>query len=97
MGMQTMSVRFDDEVRWLLKEGQRRTPLTKQELVRRTLRQHLRSVIEQEASTPAKRVTNVEPWPHGALARAYKRTGHEEWDKVEAAAAAAQPLPSMED
>jgi hypothetical protein len=92
-----MSVRFDDEVRWLLKEGERRTPLTKQELVRRTVRLHLRSVIEQEASTPAKRVTNVEPWPRGVLARAYKRIEHEEWDKVEAAAAAAHPLPSVDD
>ncbi len=92
-----ISIRFDDEVRTLLKEGVRRTPLTKQELVRRTLRLHLRSVIEQEASTPAQRVTNVEPWPRGALARAYKRVEREGWDKIEAAAAGAQPPPSMED
>jgi len=54
-------------------------------------------VIDQEASTPARRVTNVEPWPRGALARAYKRIEREGWDRVEAAAAGAQPPPSMED
>jgi hypothetical protein len=97
MDMPPMSVRFDDEVRGLLKEGERRTPLTKQELVRRTLRLHLRSVIEHEASAPARRVTNVEPWRRGILARAYKRIEHEEWDKVEAAAVAAQPVLSMDD
>jgi hypothetical protein len=90
-----MSVRFDDEVRCLLKEGARRTPLTKPELVRRTLRLHLRSVIEQEAPTPTRRVTNVEPWPRGALARALKRT-EKDWENAEAAATAARPAPRWE-
>ena len=91
-----MAIRFDSELLSLLKEGKRRTPLTKQELVRRTLRLHLRSVIEQEAWTPAGRITNVEPWPPGVLARALKKT-EKEWEKIEAAATAAQPAPRWED
>ena len=41
-----MSVRLDKDLISLLSEGRRRTPLNKQELVRRTLRLHLQEVIE---------------------------------------------------
>lgn len=91
-----MAIRFDAELRWLLKEGKRRTPLTKQELIRRTLRLHLRSVIDQEASTPARRITNIEPWPPGVLTRALRKT-EKDWEEIEAAATAAQPAPRWED
>jgi hypothetical protein len=91
-----MAIRFDEEVRSLLKEGARRTPLTKQELVRRTLRLHLRSVIDEEASTPVKRLTNVEPWPRGVLARALRKT-EKDWEQIEAAATAARPKPRWDD
>ncbi len=91
-----MSIRFDEEVRSLLREGVRRTPLTKQELVRRTVRLHLRSVIEQEASTPIARLTNVKPWPKDVLTRAWKRTD-KDWEKAEAAAMAARRPPRWDD
>jgi hypothetical protein len=91
-----MAIRFDAELLSMLKEGKRRTPLTKQELVGRTLRLHLRSVIDQEASRPAKRITNVEPWPPGVLARALTKT-EQDWEEIEAAATAAQPAPRWED
>lgn len=90
-----MAVRFDDEVRGLLTEGARRTPLSKQELIRRTLRQFLRVVIDQEVSTPVKRITNIEPWPRGALAKAWKKTD-QEWARSEAAAMAARRPPRMD-
>src|SRR5216684_4027943 len=72
-----MSVRLDRELLSLLSEGRRRTPLNKQELVRRTLRLHLRDVIENESVVPQSRITKVSPWPRGALARAYKRVGND--------------------
>src|SRR5947207_8396887 len=88
--MKTMplSIRLDKELQSLLSEGARRTPFNKRELLRRTLRLHLREVIEREAVTPPLRVTNVQPWPPGALAKAYKRLGRG-WDRIEAAATAA--------
>ena len=70
-----MPIRIEKELRDLLKEGARRTPHKKQELIRLTLRKHLREVIEEEAVKPkAGRVTNIEPWPKGVLARIYKET-----------------------
>ena len=91
-----ISVRLDKELLSLLAEGRRRTPLNKQELVRRTLRLHLREVIEGEAKIPISRLTTVSPWPRGALNRAYKRAD-KDWDDVEARAAAAQGTPSWGD
>jgi len=91
-----MSIRFDEDVRSLLREGVRRTPLTRQELVRRTVRLHLRSVIEQEASAPVARLTNINPWPRGVLTRAWKRTD-KDWEEVEAAAMAARHPPRWND
>jgi hypothetical protein len=95
-----MPIRIEKQLVDLLKEGARRTPHKKQELIRITLRKHLRDVIEQEATKPGKgRVTNIEPWPPGALADAYKRTAHEGWDEVEEAAVRAgqKRRPSMDD
>ena len=86
-----ISVRLDRELLSLLSEGRRRTPLNKQELVRRTLRRHLREVIESEAKSPISKLTTVSPWPRGALKRAYKRAD-KDWDDVEARAAAAQAV-----
>lgn len=99
MPVAPMPIRIEEELVSLLAEGARRTPHKKQELIRLTLRRHLREVIEQEATQPAEtRVTNIDPWPKGALARAYKRTRQEGWDKVEAAAVrAGQRPPSMDD
>jgi hypothetical protein len=91
-----LSIRLDKELRLLLSEGARRTPFNQRELLRRTLRLHLRQVIEQEAIVPAPRLTNVTPWPRGALAKAYRRI-EKEWERIEAAATAAQGRPSWED
>ncbi len=91
-----LSIRLDKELRLLLSEGARRTPFNQRELLRRTLRLHLREVIEREALAPATRLTNIVPWPRGALAKAY-RTTEKEWERAEAAATAAQGQPSWED
>ena len=65
-----MSIRLDKQLRSLLAEGVRRTPYNQRELLRRTLRLHLREVIESEAIRPTGPLTNLKPWPRGALARA---------------------------
>jgi hypothetical protein len=97
--MKTMplSIRLDKQLCSLLAEGARRTPLNQRELLRRTLRLHLRDVIEREAVQPQERLTNLEPWPRGALARAYRRTADKGWEDIEAAATVAQGLPAWED
>ena len=92
-----VSIRLDKQLRSLLAEGARRTPLNQRELLRRTLRLHLRDVIEREAVHPRTRITNLEPWPAGALARAYKRTADRQWERIEAAATAAQGRASWDD
>lgn len=91
-----ISIRLDEELRSLLSEGSRRTPFNQRELLRRTLRLHLRDVIEREAVVPAPRLTNVEPWPRGTLAKAYRRS-EKAWERTEAAATAAQGQPSWND
>ena len=92
-----MAVRLDKSLLDALCEGALRTPHKKQELVRLTLRRHLREVIEQEAViTTARRVTNIEPWPEAVIARAYKRIG-KEWDALEEAATRAQGTPDFND
>jgi hypothetical protein len=58
-------------------------------LLRRALRLHLREVIEREAAPHEVRVTNIDPWPRGCLAKAYRRV-ERDWEDVEAAATAAQ-------
>jgi hypothetical protein len=98
MPVTPVPIRMERELVDLLKEGARRTPHKKQELIRITLRRHLREVIEEEAVEPVKgRITNIEPWPKGVLAKAYKETEHEGWDKVEAAATRAQRRPNFDD
>jgi hypothetical protein len=95
-----MPIRLEKELTDLLTEGAKRTPHKKQELVRLTLRRHLKEVIEEEAVRSSKgRITNIEPWPKGALAKAYKRIEHEGWDKIEEAAVRAGQKypPSMDD
>lgn len=92
-----MPVRLDQNVQKLLREGARRTPHKKQELIRLTLRLHLRDVIEQEAvvkSSP--RVTNVEPWPRRVVEAAYRRMGAD-WDAIEETATRAQGKPDFND
>jgi hypothetical protein len=91
-----LSIRLDKELHSLLSEGARRTPFNQRELLRRTLRLHLREVIEREALSPAARITNLDPWPRGALAKAYRRAD-KAWDRVEAAATAAQGQPTWDD
>ena len=92
-----MPVRLDQSLQDALREGARRTPHKKQELIRLTLRRHLREVIEQEAVvTSARRITNIEPWPEKVIAQAYKRIGTE-WDALEEAATRAQGTPDFND
>jgi hypothetical protein len=91
-----MSLRLDPELRTLLLEGARRTRINQRELLRRTLRRHLREVIESEALSLEGRLTNVSPWPRGALARAY-RIKEPAWERAEEAATTAQGRPDRED
>jgi hypothetical protein len=95
-----MPIRIEKDLLKLLSEGARRTPHKKQELVRITLRRHLREVIEEEAIKPAtERVTNVAPWPKGTLTKTYRETVDEGWDKIEEAAVRAglKSPPSLDD
>lgn len=97
MKTQPVPLRLDEELTALLQEGARRTRHKQAALVRLTLRRHLRAVIDEEAlPTLSPPLTNVKPWPRGALARAYAVTAHEE-RALEAAGTAAQPAPSLED
>ena len=91
-----LSIRLDKDLRSMLAEGARRTPLNQRELLRRTLRLHLREVIEQEAVAPQGRITNVKPLAPGTLAKAYKRA-EQGWERVEAAATRAQGAPAWND
>jgi hypothetical protein len=92
-----MPVRLDKYLQKALREGARRTPLKKQDLIRLTLRRHLQEVIEQEAATkPARRITNIEPWPRRVIEKAYKKMG-KEWDSIESAATRAQGRPDFND
>jgi hypothetical protein len=95
--MAPISLRLDRELHLLLSEGRRRTPLKKQELIRRTLRKHLRGVIEQESVKSP--LTNVPPLARGAMAKVYRRLGRvePEWDRVEEAAVRGQRPPSWGD
>ena len=74
--MKTMplSIRLDKQLRSLLVEGARRTPFNQRELLRRTLRLHLREVIEQEAAPREARKTNL-PAVRGANCRVRPRRG----------------------
>lgn len=96
--MKTMplSIRLDKQLRLLLSEGAKRTRFNQRELLRRTLRLHLRDVIEREAQIRKVRITNLAPWPRGALARAYQRV-EKAWEQVETAATAAQGRPAWND
>jgi hypothetical protein len=96
--MKTMplSIRLDKELRSLLADGARRTPFNQRELLRRTLRLHLREVIERDAAPPKGQITNIDPWPRGCLAKAYRRANRA-WNRIEAAATAAQGRPSWDD
>ena len=91
-----MSIRLEKDLSLLLAEGARRTRLNQRDLLRRTLRLHLRQVIEAEAVACAQRLTNLDPWPRGALAKAYGNVD-KDWERVEAAATAAQGPPSWDD
>ena len=96
MKTRPLSIRLDKRLRSLLAEGARRTPFNQRELLRRTLRLHLREVIEREAAPLEARVTNIDPWPRGCLAKAYRRADRAR-DGIEAAATAAQGRPSWGD
>lgn len=92
-----MPVRLDKDIQKTLQEGARRTPHKKQDLIRLTLRRHLREVIEQEAVTDAgQRITNIQPWPRRVVEKAYKKMGSE-WDKIENIATRAQGKPDFND
>ena len=90
-------LRLDRELTALLREGARRTPHKQAALVRLTLHRHLRAVIDAEAlPTPGPPLTNVKPWPPGALTRAYRVTARED-RALEDAGTTAQSAPSLED
>ena len=90
-------IRLEDDLQAILQEGARRTPHKKQELIRITLRRHLRDVIDEESITAnPPRVTNIDPWPRAVVERAYRRMG-KEWDKIEDAAVRAQGKPDFND
>jgi hypothetical protein len=91
-----VSVRLDHDLRVLLSEGARRTRMNQRELLRRTLRLHLREVIESEAQSVEPSLTNLAPWPRTALARAYRKV-ERAWERTEAAATAAQGRPAWQD
>jgi hypothetical protein len=92
-----MPVRFEPELQELLREGARRTPHKKQELIRITLRRCLPTVIQQEAGKPNRgRLTRVEPWSSRTLKKAYLQVG-DEWDALEEAATKAQGQPEYND
>lgn len=92
-----MPLRLDGDLRRVLREGARRTPHKKQELIRMTLRRHLSEVIEQEAVVKAlPRITNVDPWPRKVIEAAYRRMG-KDWDIIEEAAVRAQGPPNFDD
>ena len=95
--MAPISLRLDKDLELLLSEGRRRTPLKKQDLIRRTLREYLPRVIEQESRK--RPLTNVPPLPRGTMAKVYKRLAHidPEWERVEEAAVKAQGHPGWDD
>lgn len=100
MPVTPMPIRLEKELTDLLSEGAKRTPHKKQELIRITLRRHLREVIDAETTHRHQgRVTNIEPWPRRELAKIYKETAHEGWDRIEAAAVRAgqKRPPSFDD
>jgi hypothetical protein len=96
MPTKPMPVRFEPELQKLLREGVRRTPHKKPELIRITLRRYLPVVIEAEATQGNHRITTIEPWSKGTLEKAYQRTG-KEWDAIEEAATRAQGKPGFSD
>ena len=90
-------LRLEKDLQDTLRDGAKRTPHKKQELIRITLRRHLRSVIEQEAEQSGNaRLTNVQPWPKTVLEQAYRKVGAE-WDQLETAASRAQGKPDFKD
>ena len=97
MVMAPISLRLDKELHSLLSEGSRRTPLKKQDLIRRTLREYLPRVIEAEARE--RPLTNLPPLRRGAMAKVYKRLARTEpeWDRIEQAAVNAQGHPRWDD
>ncbi len=96
--MKTMPIplRLDSSLLRALRDGARRTPHKQQDLIRLTLRRHLRDVIQEESTQATARITNIEPWPRGVVEKAYRRIG-DEWDALEAAALRAQGHPRYED
>jgi hypothetical protein len=92
-----VTVRLDRDLQIALQEGAQRTTLNRGELIRLTLRRYLRNVIEQEiVTTPARRITNIEPWPRKVVEAAYRLMG-KEWDKVEGTVTHAQGKPDLND
>jgi hypothetical protein len=90
-------VRLDKDLQRILREGARRTPHKKQDLIRMTLRRHLREVIEQAARVESPpRITNIEPWPRRVVEKAYRRMG-QDWSAIEDAAMGAQGKPDFND
>ena len=90
-------VRLDKNLRNTLREGARRTPHKMQDLIRLTLRRHLKEVIEQESiEKNTQRLTNIEPWPKEVVIKAYQTMGSD-WDTLEALATRAQGRPDFND
>jgi hypothetical protein len=70
--------------------------MLKKSLLRTSL-SHLREAVKSGmVLTPARRITNIVPWPEKMIARAYKRIGRE-WELIEDAAMRAQGTPKFND
>ena len=97
MATTPISLRLDADLHRLLSEGARKTPLQKQDLIRRTLRKYLPRVIDQESTRPL--LTSVARLDPGTMTKTYKRLARMEpdWDRIEDAAVKAQSHPSWDD
>jgi hypothetical protein len=87
-------LRLSGELLRQIREAARGTHLEQSEVVRQSIRLGLpRLLKELSESSP---LTNVKPFPKGALARAYRHSDPG-WNRVEAAATRAQSAPRFDD
>ncbi|HMO64259.1 MAG TPA: hypothetical protein PKE47_03365 [Verrucomicrobiota bacterium] len=83
-----------EELQTEIRRASEETGLSLAEAMRQSMRLGLPALRARLRRRTA-RVANVQPWPAGALARAYRRD--RTWEAVEQAAAAAQPPPRWAD
>ena len=88
-------LRLPGELRRRIQTNARRISLSQADLMRQSMELGMPLLLER-LSKPADRVTNVEPLPKGALARAYRQE-EADWQSVEAAAVRNAPVPRLEE